>query len=141
MNTSDLIQNYYDAFNRNDHQGMLSLLAADVVHDINQSGSETGRDAFQRFLSRMDESYSEQVEDLVIMTSPDGARAAAEFYIRGKYLKTDPGLPEASGQDYYLRVGAFFEIADGKIARVTNYYDLADWVRQVADASTGPSSA
>jgi steroid delta-isomerase-like uncharacterized protein len=132
MSSSQILQNYYDAFNRNDHEGMLSLLTDDVVHGINQSGSEVGREAFQHFLERMDASYSEQVVDLVIMTSPDGTRAAAEFYIRGRYLKTDPGLPEANGQEYYLRVGAFFEIVEGKIARVTNYYDLADWVRQVS---------
>ncbi len=27
--------------------------------------------------------------------------------------------------------GAFFDIRDGKIARVTNYYNLQDWIAQV----------
>ena len=37
----------------------------------------------------------------------------------------------ASGQRYTLPVGAFFDIRDGQIARVTNYYNLNDWLRQV----------
>jgi|GEM_PF-3761561 len=33
-------------------------------------------------------------------------------------------IPEATGQIYHLRVGAFFELLDGKISRVTNRYNL-----------------
>jgi hypothetical protein len=30
-----------------------------------------------------------------------------------------------------LPAGAFFELADGRITRVTTYYNLADWTTQV----------
>jgi hypothetical protein len=30
-----------------------------------------------------------------------------------------------------LPAGAFFELKDGKISRVTNYYNLNDWIAQV----------
>ena len=46
-------------------------------------------------------------------------------------LQTDAGLPEATGQTYQLPAGSFFDIRDGCIARVTTYYNLADWIRQV----------
>jgi steroid delta-isomerase-like uncharacterized protein len=49
----------------------------------------------------------------------------------GTYLHTDEGLPAAKGQHYRLPGGAFFHIRDGKIARVTNYYNLQEWLRQV----------
>jgi steroid delta-isomerase-like uncharacterized protein len=65
------------------------------------------------------------------MTAPDGARAAAEFTVLGEYLATDEGLPPAKGQRYRLNAGAFFAVRDGKVARVTNYYNLQDWIRQV----------
>jgi hypothetical protein len=71
----------------------------------------------------MDRSYREQVEELVVLTNPDGTRAAAEFFIRGEYLKTDEGLPEAAGQKYWLRVGAFFEIKEGKITRLNKWLE------------------
>jgi len=131
MPSTPLIQAYYAAFNSGDRDALLGMLDEDVVHEINEGGVETGKEAFRAFLQRMDRSYKETVEDLVVFGTPAGDRAAAEFYIRGEYLATDSGLPEAKGQNYRLRVGAFFEIRDGKIARVTNYYNLSTWLKMV----------
>ena len=132
MDSSTLNRNYYDAFNRKDWNGMLALLAENVAHDANQGGRETGKKAFTAFLEVMNTHYDERLVDIVVMTAPDGRRAAAEFVCKGKYLKAQPGMPAARGQSYSLPVGAFFDItSDGKIGRVTNYYNLADWLRQV----------
>ena len=132
-----LIGRYYATFNAADWAGMLDCLTEDVAHDINQGGRETGREAFRAFLARMERCYRERAEDLIIMPSADGARASAEFVIHGQYLAADEGLPPASGQGYVLPVGAFFEIREGRIARVTNYYNLGDWLRQVASPAAG----
>lgn len=129
--TLALIHAYYDAFNRNDRDGMLALLTDDVVHDLNQGEREAGRNAFAAFMARMDASYRERLADIVVMASTDGSRAAAEYTVHGEYLHTDEGLPPASGQTYVLPGGAFFDIRDGRIARVTNYYNLQDWIAQV----------
>ncbi|WP_261369969.1 ketosteroid isomerase-related protein, partial [Lysobacter antibioticus] len=128
---TELVLSYYAAFNRGDWDGMLATLADDVAHDLNQGPRETGRAAFAAFLQRMARHYREQLRDVVVMTAPDGARAAAEYVVHGEYLVTDPGLPEARGQRYVLPGGAFFEIADGRIRRVSNYYNLGDWTAQV----------
>lgn len=132
MDTFALINRYYDAFNRADWEGMLALLTDDVAHDLNQGARETGREAFRTFLARMDHSYAEQLRDITVMASADGARAAAEYVVHGTYKASDAGLPEARGQQYVLPGGAFFEIRDGRIARVTNYYNLEDWIAQVS---------
>lgn len=129
--TLQLISKYYATFNSGDRQAMLALLTHDVEHDINQGATETGMDAFRAFLQRMDRCYREEVTELVIMASEDGSRASAEFYILGSYVQTDDGLPPATGQKYRLRVGAFFDVREGKVARVTNYYNLQDWLQQV----------
>lgn len=126
-----LVLDYYAAFNRGDWNAMLALLTDDVAHDLNQGARETGRDAFAAFLARMDRSYREQLRDIVVMASPDGARAAAEYVVHGEYRVADEGLPPANGQTYVLPGGAFFELRDGRIARVTNYYNLQDWIAQV----------
>lgn len=127
-----LIQNYYAAFNAGNMDSFLALLTDDVVHDINQGQRETGKDTFRAFMDRMNRNYKEQLVDMVIMTSEDGKRAAAEFVVLGEYLVTDEGLPEAKGQKYRLPAGAFFDIRDGKVARITNYYNLEDWIAQVS---------
>jgi steroid delta-isomerase-like uncharacterized protein len=130
--STELIHAYYDAFNRGDREAMLALLTDDVAHDINQGGRETGKPAFAAFLAHMDRCYRERLHDIVVMASPDGRRAAAEFVVEGTYLETDEGLPPANGQTYRLPAGTFFELREGKIARVTTYYNLADWTAQVA---------
>jgi steroid delta-isomerase-like uncharacterized protein len=128
---ASLIQKYYDTFNTGDREAFLALLTDNVAHDINQGGTEVGKDVFRAFLQRMDRCYREQVRDLVVFASEDGTRGAAEFFIEGEYLSTDEGLPPAAGQRYRLRVGAFFDLRDGRVSRVTNYYNLEEWLRQV----------
>jgi len=127
-----LIARYYAAFNAMDIEAILACLTDDVAHDINQGERETGKDAFRAFLGRMDHAYSEQLRDIVVMTSADGTRAAAEFMVHGVYKVADEGFPPAHGQSYVLPAGGFFDIKDGKIARVSVYYNLADWIAQVS---------
>lgn len=129
--TRDLIYSYYAAFNAADMPAFLGLLDVHVAHDINQSERQIGRDAFEKFMQRMNRCYKEQIIDLVVMTDEEGARAAAEFVVLGEYLAGDQGLPPAKGQKYQLPGAAFFDIKDGKITRVTNYYNLQEWLRQV----------
>ncbi|MDH5358235.1 MAG: nuclear transport factor 2 family protein [Gammaproteobacteria bacterium] len=130
--TAQLLQDYYAAFNRQDMDAFLAMLTDDVIHDINQGDREVGKEAFSKFMDRMNAHYKEQIVDISITTNEDGSRAAVEFTVLGEYLSTDEGLPEADGQTYRLPAGAFFDIRDGKVARVTNYYNLEDWIAQVA---------
>ncbi|MCX7074056.1 MAG: ketosteroid isomerase-related protein [Methylococcales bacterium] len=132
QNTVTLIEQYYTAFNNADMDAFLNLLTDDVIHDINQGKRDVGKDAFTQFMACMNSNYKEQLIDMVIMASADGKKAAAEFVVLGEYLKTDDGLPEAQGQKYSLPAGAFFDIRDGKVARITNYYNLQDWIVQVS---------
>lgn len=132
MKIKELVAAYYSAFNRKDKESLLSLLTDDVIHDINQGKREVGIDPFRDFLGVMDHHYDETVKKLVIMVSEDGLRAAAEFIIEGKYKKSQDGLPKAKGQTYSLPVGAFFEMKNKKISRVSNHYNLNDWIHQVS---------
>ncbi|MDH4609528.1 nuclear transport factor 2 family protein [Pseudomonas sp. BN102] len=131
MTATELVQAYYDAFNAGNMPAFLALLSEDVVHDINQGERQMGKAAFAAFMDKMNRCYKERLSDIVIMQNADGSRAAAEFVVHGQYLADDEGLPPAKGQTYVLPAGAFFHIHVGKIARVTNYYNLNDWVEQV----------
>jgi steroid delta-isomerase-like uncharacterized protein len=132
--TIALIERYYRAFNAGDSEGMLACLAEHVVHDVNQGARRTGKEAFRAFAAHMERCYAEQAEGIIVMTTADGARAAAEFDVLGTYIETDEGLPQASGQTYRLSAGAFFEVEGGLIARMTAYYNLAAWLKQIAAA-------
>lgn len=127
-----LIRAYYDAFNAGDAAGMLALITDDIEHRVNEGDTRLGRDAFAEFCGHMGVSYREQLAELVVFASEDGSRGAAEFTVHGTYLQTDPGLPEARGQSYILPAGAFFDLRDGRISRVTTFYNLSDWINQVS---------
>ena len=132
MTTKDVIAAYFDAFNAGDVDAMLALLDTDVEHHVNEGGIRRGRIAFAEFCAHMNHCYRERLTGIVVFANDDGSRAAAEFTVNGTYLHTDTGLPEAKGQTYVLPAGSFFTLANGKITRVTTYYNLKDWMRQVS---------
>ena len=127
---STCVQSYFDVFNAGDIDGMVACLTDDVAHHVNEGEIRRGTAEFRAFCQHMNRTYREELTDMVIFQNGD--RAAAEYIVNGTYLQTDPGLPEANGQTYRLPAGSFFDLRDGKIARVTTYYNLADWVRQVS---------
>lgn len=133
--SAQTIRAYYRAFNARDYDAMLALLADEVIHDINQGAREIGRDRFAAFLTRMDTTYSEQIDELVVLSDDSGSRFAAEFTVIGRYLKSEPGFPEARGQSYSLPAATLFELDDVRITRVTTYYNLSEWLRQVGDGA------
>ncbi|MEO0978055.1 MAG: ketosteroid isomerase-related protein [Pseudomonadota bacterium] len=132
-----LIDTYFAAFNAGDTKKMESLVAEDLVHDVNQGERRVGKDKFWSFNVHMTRCYKERLSDIVLFVNEDGTRAAAEFIVHGTYIGTDEGLPPATGQTYDLPAGSFFEISDGKIARITTYYNLQNWIDQVQGPEEG----
>lgn len=132
MTTKSLIARYFDAFNAKDTDAMLACLSQDVAHHVNEGDIRIGREKFAAFCAHMTRCYDETLTDMVIFANEDGSRAAAEYIVNGVYFATDDGLPEAKGQRYRLSVGSFFDVADGRITRVTTRYNLSDWTAQVA---------
>jgi steroid delta-isomerase-like uncharacterized protein len=130
-----LIDTYFAAFNAGDTKKMESLVADDLIHDVNQGERRVGKDKFWSFNVHMTRCYKERLSDIVLFVSEDGTRAAAEFIVHGSYIGTDSGLPPANGQTYKLPAGSFFEIRNGQIARITTYYNLQDWIDQVTEGA------
>ena len=126
------VERYFDAFNAGNVDGMLSCLTDDVAHHVNEGGVRIGKEQFAAFCAHMSRCYAETLTDMVVLVSDNGTRAAAEYIVNGTYIETDAGLPEATGQTYRLPAGSFCDLRDGKISRVTTYYNLADWIRQVS---------
>jgi steroid delta-isomerase-like uncharacterized protein len=135
MTETETIARYFAAFNAGDTQTMLDCLSDEIAHHVNEGEIRRGKARFAEFCAHMSRCYKEELTEIVLFGSQDGSRAAAEFIVNGQYLATDEGLPEANGQSYRLPGGSFFELQDGKITRVTTYYNLADWMAQVAGAS------
>jgi steroid delta-isomerase-like uncharacterized protein len=133
--TSALVLRFCAAYSRGDVEGMLDCVAEDVMHDVNQGPRESGKAAFRAYLQQHVRSYREEWRDVVVMSIDDGTRAAAEFSVHGVYQNAAPGMPAAQGQRYVLTAGVFFAINQGKIARITPYYNQYDRQAQIARAA------
>ncbi len=131
MTSLEIVKAYYQNFNDKNWQGMLDLLGEDIRHDANQGDSRVGKELFREFLAHMDRCYDETLTEMVFFAEPADQRVAVEFIVNGTYKSTDEGLPEATGQKYVLPAGAFLDVKDGKISRVTTYYNLPLWEKMV----------
>lgn len=133
MSTLEIIRNYYECFNNKDFKGMLALLHPEIKHQPNQGEERIGIEKFTAFLQTMDECYEETLTEIVILSEPTNTRVAAEFVVNGIYKKGDNESPVAHGQKYVLPAGAFLEVKEGKISRVTTYYNLPLWIKLVSE--------
>ena len=132
MTALETVKQYYTYFNQKDFKGMLSLLHPDIKHEPNQGEPRIGIEKFTEFMQHMDESYEETLTDMVFFAEPSGKRIACEFVVNGIYKKGEEGFPTAHGQTYILPAASFLEVTDGKISRVTTYYNLPLWVKLVS---------
>lgn len=129
---TETVKQYFDAFNAKDIPAMLACVSEDVAHHVNEGDVRIGKDAFAKFCAHMSRCYDETLVDIVLFEAADHGRAAAEYVVEGRYVETDAGLPEATGQRYRLPAGSFFDVSEGKITRVTTRYNLRDWIAQVS---------
>jgi steroid delta-isomerase-like uncharacterized protein len=131
MSARAIVEAYYSHFNAKNYEAMLALVHPDVHHHVNQGGTRVGKGLFAAFLQEMDDAYAEQLTEMVLFTEPTDARVAAQFTVNGIYKKADEGMPPAHGQAYRLPAGAFLEVTDGLVSRVTTYYNLPLWIHLV----------
>lgn len=132
MKATEIVAQYYQAFNDKNWEKMISLADENIQHDSNQGATRMGIGLFKKFVDKMDVAYDEKLTDMVIMGESTDTRVAAEFVVNGIYKIAEDGLPAAHGQKYVLPAGAFLEVKNGKITRVTTYYNLELWIQLVS---------
>jgi steroid delta-isomerase-like uncharacterized protein len=132
MTDLQTVKAYYTAFNSRNWDEMLALVDENITHEPNQGKPRIGKALFTEFMQHMDASYSETLKDIVLFSSETEGRIAAEFVVHGTYKKGEEGLPPAHGQAYVLPAAAFLEVQNGKISRVTTYYNLELWIELVS---------
>lgn len=132
MSNYTIIEQYYAHFNAKNWSGMLDLVADDIRHEPNQGEARLGKELFRSFLEKMDTAYEESLQDIVLLSNKEENRFACEFTVHGIYKIAEEGLPAAHGQSYILPAGAFLEVKNGKITRITTYYNLPLWIELVS---------
>jgi steroid delta-isomerase-like uncharacterized protein len=59
-----------------------------------------------------------------------GRQGGAEWVMRGTHRGDMPGLP-ATGKQVDLRGASIFDLADGKIRRCSDYWNVATFLKQL----------
>ncbi|MBY0280769.1 MAG: hypothetical protein K2W94_01270 [Alphaproteobacteria bacterium] len=75
---------------------------------------------------------NETILNVIVLSSHDERNAEAKFICKGEYLKTITNYPEARNQQYSVEFHVFFELKEGLIYRITNYFNENDWLAQLA---------
>ncbi len=107
-----LVRRFVVALNATDWDAALACLDDDVAIDRGTGERSIGREAFRDSLAAEARRVRSSIGDLVVMVALDGAHAAAEFTLRG-----EPA--DGQGRSFSVPAGLFFEIADGRIARIS----------------------
>lgn len=132
MKTEELIQIYYQEFNKRDVAELLKTLHPEIIHTTFAGNTEIGLDAFQKYIEMAFRCVNETVSNVIILKSDDGRYASAQVKCDGEYIKTAYNYPEARNQKYCVECHSFFEIKDGLIYKLNNYFNEKDWLAQIS---------
>ena len=66
-----------------------------------------------------------------------GEWAASEWIMSGSYSNDYPGFPLAANRHFSVRGASIMELRDGRISRISDYWDFASFLRQVGTTAGG----
>ncbi len=131
-NSSDIVVRYYQALFSKNLTAVMALLDPKIVHEFNQEFPEVGPAIFEEFLLKKFSHYNETIQKIDVIS--EGAKASAFLQIKGSYNATYPGLPPATGQLYELNVYAFFEFNGNLISKISTFFNLGSFLRQISSS-------
>jgi steroid delta-isomerase-like uncharacterized protein len=140
-----LLAEWEAAMATHDPDRILALYAADAVwEEVALNLVARGHEEIRAHLERLFVATPDIAFDLAGGFAA-GDRVAAEWTVTGTSTGDFPGLPPATGQRFSFRGASIFELADGQIARYTEYWDAYAFLVQLgalpapeAEASPAP---
>lgn len=127
----EVVKKYYEAFNNKNANAIVDLCDPDVANDLNQGDTQIGKKNLKIFLETAWAHFDEKVSNIIYMSNHDQTKIATEYLVQGVYYKTKPGLFEANNQNYEICPATIFTIKNGKIIRMTRYYNAKKWFEMV----------
>jgi steroid delta-isomerase-like uncharacterized protein len=128
---SDVSTAYLNAWNDHDVEAILGFLTDDCTYaDVALNESHQGKAAIRDFIAHMATEFSSDYafEPGLAVVSATGY--ALEWVMRGTHDGSSARLP-ATGKPYAIRGVSVGELRDGKVARNTDYWSLAEFLGQV----------
>lgn len=132
-NTINLIKTYFESYNARQANTYFGTISSNVVNETNQGNAIVGLETFKVFMHAFMTSFDSRMSQIVLLVSDDGRYASASWVNTGTYVKSDPAITAipAKNQKYTVHGANFFEVSDGKIARITTYYNAEEFAKQL----------
>lgn len=124
--SEDRAKKIFEAWNTHDPAKMAALYTDDAVYeDVAYGDSAHGQAELKKFAAE----FFEEVPDLkveVVNTIVSNNRGSLEWILTG----TDKGLYK-TGKAFSVRGASLFELREGKMAHIKDFYDVATIMKQV----------
>lgn len=129
-----LVRSLFDAFNDGDLARASALVTDDFeLVDVSAGQTFRGREGCRQWLELFKTALPDARTEIVSLIS-DEARVASEHIGRGTHtgpFVTPAGTIPPTQRAVELRIGEFYELREGKIAKLRAYYDSATMMRQL----------
>jgi steroid delta-isomerase-like uncharacterized protein len=128
---AEFASRYLDAWNWHSIDEILTYFAPACTYiDVALNESHTGEKSIYDFISHMESAFSSdyQFEPGTAVVAASGY--AIEWVLKGTHDRSSAELP-ATGKPYSIRGVSVGEFRDGKIARNTDYWSLAEFLGQI----------
>jgi steroid delta-isomerase-like uncharacterized protein len=129
MNTAELAEEWIAAMNAHDVERMAALLTEDAVGDeVAEAEPKRGRDSIAEGYREVFAGYPDCVAEIVNRIVGED-QAVVEVRFKGTNKGAFRGTP-ATDKPIDLRIAYIIKARQGKIERVTEYYDLVTLLTQ-----------
>lgn len=129
-NPEQMLKDFAAAWSQHDVDRILSFYTDDCVYeDVALGRKMRGREEIRRFVEELFRGVRDfRIEHRAALVSDRGG--AAEWVMSGTHSDDLPGLP-ATGRRFSVRGASVLELERGKIRRISDYWDMAGFLRQL----------
>ena len=140
MGVEELLTGENAAWNLHDVDKIASFYTEDCVkEDVPVGVDVRGKEAMKAVTSSAFAAVPDmKIELKLIISSGDGA--ATEWTMSGTYSGGAPGMTAMTGKPFSVKGATIMQVRDGKISRVSDYWDSAQFLRQVGSMPSIPSA-
>jgi steroid delta-isomerase-like uncharacterized protein len=129
-----VVRSLFERFNEGDLDGAAALVTDDFeLLDVADGRTFNGRVGLREWLGMFRTALPDARAEIVNVLA-EGGRVASQHIGRGTHdgpFVSPAGTIPPTGRPVELLIGEFYELRDGRIARMTAYYDTAAMMRQL----------
>ena len=136
-NVEEMLIGENAAWNAHDVESIAAFYTDDCFKEDIAVGKAThGKEEMKALVSGAFSAIPDMQVELVTLFC-GGDWAATEWIMSGSYSSDYPGFPRAAGRHFSVRGASVIELRDGKISRISDYWNFASFLQQVGPTPGG----